>query len=148
MKKFIIQIDQIAPCGGNCVTCMSFLKKEHSCPGCRKGNEDKPKTCISCRIKNCNELISNNFTYCYECKKFPCARMKQLDNRYRRNYDFSMIENLLSIKKDGIDIFIRNEKKRWICSECGGIISVHRGYCSNCGKIFYSHTGTKRAPIK
>ncbi len=148
MKKLEIQICQIAPCGANCAICMSYLKKENGCPGCRGGNESKPKTCIRCRIKNCEELVNNNFIYCYECSKFPCTRIKQLDNRYQRNYNFSMIENLINIERHGIDSFIQNEKKRWICSKCGGIISVHRGYCTDCGKIKYYHKGTKRAPIK
>jgi len=74
--------------------------------------------------------------------------MKQLDKRYQKNYNFSIIENLNNIEKHGINNFIQNEMKRCVCSECGGIISVHRGYCTDCGKIKYNHTGTKRAPIK
>ena len=59
-----------------------------------------------------------------------------------------MIDNLISIKNKGVNIFLTNENAKWICSDCGGIISVHRGYCSECGKIYYYHSGTKRAPIK
>ena len=45
-----------------------------------------------------------------------------------------MIENLENIKKFGIREFLKNEKKRWACPQCGGTICVHRGYCYNCGK--------------
>ena len=90
-----MQICKIAPCGANCIICMSYLKKENACPGCRADNENKPKTCIRCRIKNCDELIDNNYVYCHECRKFPCTRMKQLDSRYQKNYNFSMIENII-----------------------------------------------------
>jgi hypothetical protein len=45
-----------------------------------------------------------------------------------------MIENLENIEKSGIRAFIKNEKIRWRCSECGGIICVHRGSCSACGR--------------
>ncbi len=45
-----------------------------------------------------------------------------------------MIENLENIKKFGIREFVKNEKIRWACSQCGGTICVHRGYCYNCGK--------------
>jgi len=147
LEKMEILIRHIAPCGANCVTCMSYLKKAKSCPGCRDNNINKPFHCVRCRIKNCDELRDNNFDYCFECRKFPCKRMKQLDNRYRTNYNFSMIENLENIKKNGIEEFIEGEKKRWICSICGGIISVHRGYCSDCGEIKYIHKGTNRAKI-
>jgi hypothetical protein len=45
-----------------------------------------------------------------------------------------MIENLENIKELGIRKFVRNEKVRWSCSECGGTICVHKGYCYSCGK--------------
>jgi hypothetical protein len=148
MEKTNMQIDQIAPCGMNCMTCMAFLRKKRSCPGCRKESNYKAKGPMSCLIKNCDELTGNALSYCYGCRRFPCARMKKLDERYRKNYGFGMIENLLNIKKDGMKRFIRNEKKRWICSECGGVISVHRGYCTDCRKVYYYHSGTDRAPFK
>ena len=44
-----------------------------------------------------------------------------------------MIENLNNIEKLGIRAFVKNEKMRWSCSECGGTICVHKGYCYSCG---------------
>jgi uncharacterized OB-fold protein len=46
----------------------------------------------------------------------------------------SVLENLENIKKIGVREFVQNEKIRWTCPECGGIICVHNGYCSNCGE--------------
>ncbi|AFV23868.1 hypothetical protein Mpsy_1661 [Methanolobus psychrophilus R15] len=45
-----------------------------------------------------------------------------------------MIENLGCIKNSGITAFLENERMRWTCSYCGGIICVHKGYCYNCGE--------------
>jgi uncharacterized OB-fold protein len=45
-----------------------------------------------------------------------------------------MLENLKNIKELGIRRFVKNEKDRWSCRECGGIICVHRGYCIECGQ--------------
>jgi hypothetical protein len=45
-----------------------------------------------------------------------------------------MIENLESIERIGIRAFVRDEKVRWTCPACGGMICVHTGCCSNCGK--------------
>ena len=148
MQNREITIKQISPCGVSCVICMAYLRKENSCPGCREENKNKPYHCARCRIKNCDEFKNNDINYCYECSSFPCKRMKQLDNSYRNNYNFSMIENLENIKNKGIEIFIEDERKRWTCSKCGGIISVHRGYCSICGEIKFYHKGTNRAKIK
>lgn len=46
----------------------------------------------------------------------------------------SMLENLKSIEDNGIRAFVRNEKVRWSCPGCGGILCVHRDVCVDCGK--------------
>jgi hypothetical protein len=124
----------LAPCGINCAVCMAYLREKNRCLGCRTNTTDKPITRAQCKIKNCDELNQNNFKFCFKCKKFPCERMKHMDKRYRTRYKMSTIENLENIKKLGVREFIRNEKIRWACSQCGGTISVHRGYCYSCGK--------------
>jgi hypothetical protein len=40
----------------------------------------------------------------------------------------SMVENLDNIERLGIKAFIKNEKTRWACPECGGIICIHRRF--------------------
>jgi len=131
-----IKTEMIAPCGMNCAICMGHLLREkNKCPGCRGGDINKPASCIKCVILNCDLLKTKNLKYCSpKCEKFPCTRLKNLDKRYRTKYSMSMIENLDNIERWGIRAFIKNEKKRWACSECGGVICVHRGYCSSCGK--------------
>ena len=132
--KLSMKSSLIAPCGMNCSICMAYLRVKNKCPGCRGIDINKPVTRAKCKIKNCKELNKNNLKFCFECNKFACERMKHLDKRYRTKYDMSMIENLENIKKFGIREFVKNEKIRWACSQCGGPICVHRGYCSNCGK--------------
>lgn len=122
----------IAPCGMNCGICMAHLREKNKCPGCRAFDKNEPVSIAKCRIKNCNELKGKNLKFCYSCKEFPCEKMKHLDKRYRTRYHMSMIENLENIKKSGIREFIRNEKVRWTCPECGGTICVHKGYCYSC----------------
>ena len=112
----------------NCAICLGYLRDKNQCSGCRSEDRKCRKNCI---ISSCNNLKGK---FCSEkCGKFPCTRLKNLDKRYRIKYNMSMIENLKNIEKLGIRAFVKNEKGRWACSECGGIICVHRGYCSNCG---------------
>ena len=118
----------------NCGICMAYLREKNKCPGCRETDINKPPTRAKCKIKNCYELNKNNLKFCIEYNKFPCERMKHLDKRYRTKYSMSIVENLENIKKFGIRAFVENENTRWACSQCGGIICVHRGYCYNCGK--------------
>ena len=127
-------ISLIAPCGMNCAICMAYLREKNKCPGCRGNDIDKPVTRTECRIKTCGTFKNGNSRYCYECETFPCDNLKHLDKRYRTKYSMSMIENLNNIKKSGIRRFVRSEKERWACAECGRTICVHKGCCHRCGK--------------
>jgi hypothetical protein len=57
--------------------------------------------------------------FCFECARFPRARNRQLDPRYRTKYGMSTIENLESIRGLGLEGFVTREKVRWKCPECG-----------------------------
>lgn len=123
----------IAPCGMNCGICIGHLREKKPCGGCFKiDDENKPGNCRSCAIANCEFLSKTEFGFCYECEKYPCARLKRLDKRYRTNYGMSMIENLNFIKKSGMEAFLKNEQLRWTCRECGAGLCVHRNFCLNC----------------
>jgi hypothetical protein len=124
----------IAPCGGNCGICIAYLRGKNKCPGCRVFDKNEPVSIARCKIKNCVTFKRSRSKFCFECAEFPCKNLKHLDKRYRTKYNMSMIENLENIKKFGIREFVKNEKIRWACSQCGGTICVHRGYCYNCGK--------------
>jgi len=129
------RFELIAPCGMNCGLCLGHLREKNHCPGCRGSKEDLPKYCGSCIVRNCERLKENNWKFCSDkCEKFPCLRLRNLDKRYRTNYNMSMIENLENIEKNGIRAFVKNEKMRWSCSECGGTVCVHKGYCYSCGE--------------
>lgn len=119
----------IAPCGMNCNICSAHLREKKQCPGCRNYDKDKSGYCRNCIITKCDKLKDG---FC-DCKK-PCARLKNLDKRYRKKYDMSMLDNLAFIEEHGMQAFLEREEKRWTCS-CGGIINVHKKICSSCGKV-------------
>lgn len=122
----------IAPCGMNCAVCIAYLREKKPCEGCRAKTENKPKHCFTCRIANCNELVKTNSGFCFDCVKYPCARVKQLDLRYRKNYQTSLIENLKQIELKGINFFLNLEVTKWTCPFCGKILSIHRDFCIFC----------------
>jgi len=123
----------IATCGMNCGLCIGFLREKKPCGGCfRRDHKNKPELYRSCRIKNCELLAQTESGFCYECSKFPCARLKGLDQRYRSKYGMSMIENLHYIQENGMLSFLESEQERWTCRECDFGVSVHRDYCLNC----------------
>ena len=124
----------IAPCGMNCGTCMAYLRSKKKCPGCRVSSEDKSISVKRCIVTGCIDLKNTNSKFCYECGKFPCARIKQLDKRYRTKYRTSFIENLTMIKEKGIDQFLEFESARRTCVNCGSVLSVHRQKCDICAE--------------
>jgi hypothetical protein len=124
----------IAPCGMNCGTCIAFLREKNNCPGCRTYSSDKAISVQRCIIPKCIHLDKTTSKFCYECEKYPCKRLKQLDLRYRTKYKTSFIENLTIIRDKGIERFLVFESKRRECPDCGSVVSVHRNYCLKCRK--------------
>jgi hypothetical protein len=123
----------IAPCGMNCGICMAYLREKNKCPGCVDADPYLRSYRRKCVIRSCETIKNNTSGFCYECVKYPCKRLKQLDNRYSAKYSMSMIENLEYIKEHGMQRFLAGEEKKWKCQECGGVISCHNGICYSCG---------------
>ena len=124
----------VAPCGTNCGICSAYLRTKKSCSGCRGDNADKSPYILRCIIRNCETVKSNHTGFCFECTEYPCRRLRALDKRYRTRYAMSMLDNLGKIKEVGVEAFVRNERERWRCGKCSGVINVHRGRCSKCGE--------------
>jgi hypothetical protein len=122
----------IAPCGMNCGTCFGYLREKNRCCGCLPETGRKVNHCFTCSIKNCEYLADTSSKFCYECEKFPCTRLKQIDKRYRTKYRTSFIENLLSIKVNGITKFLEDQTLKWTCPQCGASLSCHRNNCLKC----------------
>jgi hypothetical protein len=108
------------------------LKKKKPCPGCRGQDASKPEHCRKCKLKDC--ATGQGLEFCFECSTFPCATIKRLDKSYRQRYQVSLIENAMRLKMVGIKQHLHEEKEKWSCSHCSGIISLHDGVCSECGK--------------
>ncbi len=132
-----IPTNLIAPCGMNCRLCLGYIRQKNSCPGClRDGGQESQKSKYrnECRIRNCEQIISGKLKHCSDrCDQYPCVRLKQLDKRYKAKYGMSMIDNLQRINDFGIRHFIRDEKEKWACPECGELICVHKPTCLSCG---------------
>lgn len=127
----------IAPCGMNCALCSRYLAYANNltrshCIGCRPSKKN-------CGVKNkctgTKNISEGNIPFCFECSQYPCKSLHHLDERYRKNYGMSMIDNLEFIHKNGIAQFIKSQYKKHHCSQCGNLISVHNNKCFKCEKI-------------
>lgn len=126
--------DLVAPCGMDCRLCYAYQREKNHCDGCRNELDItyKTKGRNSCAIKNCTVIQGSTSGFCFECDRFPCQRLKQLDKRYRTKYHMSMIENLQMIEQNGMDAFLRQQGQRWTCPTCGRFICVHKAACLYC----------------
>jgi hypothetical protein len=135
-KALGIQADDampIAPCGLDCRLCRAFGRDRRPCPGCRRDDGNKSNACVTCAIKNCEELAAGNYRFCFSCAKFPCADLLHLDRRYRTRYAVSAIANLERIKAVGVGKFVAEETAEWTCEGCGSLLCMHKPRCANCG---------------
>jgi hypothetical protein len=123
----------VAPCGLNCSLCRAYLRDRKPCPGCRGGGTNKSNACLTCAIKNCDELAAGGNQFCSSCDQFPCADLLRLDARYKTRYGVSAIANLERIKAVGVARFVAEEKAKWSCSECGSLLCMHKPQCLHCG---------------
>jgi hypothetical protein len=133
MKTPPIDAALIAPCGMNCAICIGHLRTKRPCGGCNGDDQSKPKHCVVCAIKHCAGHARAAAHYCFACDKFPCLRLKRLDQRYRMNYGMSMIDNLREMEAEGVAAFAKHETQRWQCAQCGALLCVHRDTCLSCG---------------
>lgn len=128
-----LTLDLVAPCGMNCGLCIGHLRDKNRCPGCNGDDVDKPRYCLTCKIKTCETAANGASAFCFECTSFPCVRLRQLDKRYRSKYGMSMRENLLRIQEFGLEAFIASERLRWACPGCGSLQCAHLPDCGVCG---------------
>lgn len=107
MKKYCT----IGCCGIDCGLCPRFYTKgESACPGC-DGVNFKLKH-PSCGFLTCC-VIKHGFEVCSDCKDYPCSRF----DSEKKGFDSFVTHkriflNLYSIKNDGIEPFINQQKIR------------------------------------
>ena len=123
----------LAPCGINCAVCYKHLKKGKPCEGCLKGDAGKTEHCRNCRVKSCAK--EKGYGHCFECGDFPCKLITNLEKSYNKRYGVSLVENGKTAREKGVAVFLRRERQKWICIQCGGAVSLHDGECSECGLI-------------
>lgn len=129
-----IKTEMFAPCGMNCMVCYKHCytkKTKQPCGGCMVESKGKPEHCRKCKIKDC--VQSKGLIYCYECSEFPCKLIKNLEKSYNKRYDESLIENSLIVQEHGISHLMDLHNKKYRCSKCGGILSLHDKVCTECG---------------
>lgn len=125
----------IAPCGINCGACKYYLTKTR---GLYKSNRSGCIGCIprdkGCTYQGgCEPLNKRAIRFCYECSNFPCDKLQKLNKRYSTKYHTNLLDNLMEIKNKGLKLWLGEEERKWKCTNCGGMVSIHTHCCFDCG---------------
>jgi len=68
----------------------------------------------------------------FECKYFPCAHLKKINQRHPGDYNVSLVDKALRIKKNGAGQWLRELEAEWRCPKFGGYICVMDKECYGC----------------
>lgn len=99
-----IEREDFALCGMNCILCYRHLQGKHPCPGCSEEGMGRPISCQRCNILACSKERDNP---CRDCPDFPCVWHWNLDRRYRRRYQISLIRRNERARTDGVLAVLR-----------------------------------------
>lgn len=130
-------IELLSYCGLYCGACPSYYRG--TCLGCRSENHDqKRKSKWSCKIRECC-LNDKEVLYCGECSEFPCANIsKKLLESHPKDprffYRHEIPENIKQINEISISKWIKYQKRKWRCDDCGGKITFYDYKCMNCNR--------------
>ena len=116
MKMPTEKIDtaMFAPCGMNCLVCYKHCYHKKPCAGCL------------------NSDMGKGLSYCFECPDYPCKLIKNLEKSYNKRYQASLMENSEFVRQHRLERFMEQQKGKYTCPKCGGIISIHDRECSEC----------------
>ncbi|MHB1134441.1 MAG: DUF3795 domain-containing protein [Chloroflexota bacterium] len=122
----------LAPCGLDCTACYAHLRRRNTCPGCRAEGSAKPHYCQVCAIATCTK--DQGLDRCALCATFPCPRVKRLAKRYRQGYGVDLLALAARRQAVGTVQYLLEERQRWACPACGGVVCMHDHLCSECGQ--------------
>ena len=65
-------------------------------------------------------------------KELDSDGLKNLEKSYNKRYQASLIENSRFVQEQDLGHFMEQQKIKYTCPKCGGIISIHDKECSEC----------------
>lgn len=113
---------------------MGMPPDEIFCKGCGSGSVNK--WCSRCQFRTC--VAQKGISFCFECTDFPCKRLVAFSKT--RPHRTLGLRNLYKLKEMPFEEWIKQQEKRWSCSQCGKKLHWYSEKCPQCGKEFRSAT--------
>ncbi|MFX1310090.1 MAG: DUF3795 domain-containing protein [Promethearchaeota archaeon] len=118
--------------------------KELKCYGCKSNIIFE--NCRKCGIRNCAQTKSVEF--CNQCSDYPCDKFKRIESFNLAHHNVA-IHSLKTIEKVGVQTWLNQQKKRWLCTNCGSPFSWYEENCFQCGReLFNSIKEEKKLKFK
>ncbi|MCD1295551.1 hypothetical protein CUJ83_11125 [Methanocella sp. CWC-04] len=101
------------------------------CDGCRSENNN----CWTgeCEFKSCS--AKKGVESCAFCDEFPCKTLKKF-NKNKSPHHHTSIENLKELKEKGMDKWLADQERKWLCPSCGITHTFYDTECRYCGHNF------------
>ena len=112
--------------------------KEIKCYGCK--SKFVFENCRGCRIRTCAQ--AKNVEFCNECSEFPCEKINNLKKYNLAHLDVA-INSLEIIKTIGKEEWLKQQEKRWKCSNCTSPSSWYEKTCIKCGNDLFNSVKEK-----
>jgi hypothetical protein len=132
-------IEMLSYCGLYCGACPSY--NIGTCLGCRSEDKNQKRTSKwGCKIRKCC-INEKEVSYCGECSEFTCSKLsKKLLDPHREdpryNYRFEIPDNIKEINAQGYEQWIKAQKEKWRCDQCGAPIVFYKYNCIECEKNY------------
>ena len=104
------------------------------CDGCK--SEVIAQCCEECNIRVCG--IKKGVDTCAECDECPCELFEPFKKGDFYLLYVLMMNNQKTIKRVGLDAWLKEQQKRWQCADCGTPFWWYQKTCEDCGAKLYS----------
>jgi hypothetical protein len=114
------------------VACLGSVPKEEiACGGCK--SDRVYAGCRVCGFRDC--AIRKGIAHCVECAEYPCKMYGKWQSAVRLLPHVSEAPPSLElIRREGFEVWVEAQKKRWSCPYCGEPFSWYARACSQCGR--------------
>jgi hypothetical protein len=123
-------------------------KEQIHCEGCVSNNLSP--TCEKCSFRDCAK--QKGFTFCFECADQPCAMIVDLAEKRSKTDHLPhlrlCLNNLNTLKREGIPEWLRQQEDRWKCAKCGKKLYWYSQSCPECGTEFHDAADEARSLSK
>ena len=112
----------------------NIAKAEIVCRGCK--TDVLFAGCQRCRIRKCAK--ERGVAACIVCEEYPCKIVKGTmehisKGREQLPHTKVMFKNLDAVKTGGVGLWLKEQRSKWQCRQCGAAISWYQSSCERCG---------------